>query len=53
MPRATLSAGKDIRYSLSKWMGGLHNRYGRFEEEKTLLPLPGIESRLFDFHPIA
>jgi hypothetical protein len=31
------------QYPLSRRMCGFHSRYGRFGEEKTLLPLPRFE----------
>lgn len=39
------------RHPVSKLMGGPHSQYGHFGEEKNLLPLPGIQSRIIQ--PIA
>jgi hypothetical protein len=41
--------GKRHRYSLRRRMGGPRNRFGRSRTEKSLLPLPAIET----FQPVA
>jgi hypothetical protein len=40
---AALSPWKESRYPLNRTVGGPHSSSGGFEEQITLLPLPGIE----------
>jgi hypothetical protein len=51
------SASRHSRFNIAKivpvncWIGGcvgLQNRFGRHEEEKNILLLPGLELQLFD-----
>jgi len=39
-------AGKDPLYSLNRGGGRAQKRFGRFGEEKNILPLPGFEIRI-------
>lgn len=38
-----------LRYRLNRWRRGPQIRFGRYEEKRNLLPLPGIEPRFPGF----
>jgi len=42
--QAAVSSGPKPRHPLNSRVNGLHSRSGRFQEEKYLLTLPGIEN---------
>jgi hypothetical protein len=48
LPTALLT-GKDALYPPNKRLNGIHSWFGRFGEEKILLPFPGIKFRIV--HP--